>query len=78
MRAGIRAAAWALALAAAAAGSAGADTPPGTSPPAKPSSYRPHHTRSHVHGAPTSKPIVHKRKKPARPRQANGPAEPIK
>jgi hypothetical protein len=68
-------AACALALAASAvAGSALAD--PQTGDKAKASSFAPHHTKSHVYGAPIQKPLVHKRKKrkPATP----PPVEPIK
>ena len=69
-------AACALVLAAlAVAGTALAD--PQTPEKPKPSSFAPHHTRSHVYGAPIQKPLVHKRKKrkaPATP----APVEPIK
>jgi hypothetical protein len=63
----------------AAAGSAGADPASDTRPKAKASSFAPRHSRSHVYGAPVSKPILHKRKKSAHPAApATGPAAPIK
>lgn len=63
-----------LVLAGAAAGTADADD----STTAKPgeSSFAPHHSKSHVYGAPVSKPILHKRKKRKPP--APAPPEPIK
>jgi hypothetical protein len=75
------AAAGALLLAAlAAAGTALADpSPSGARPKAKASSFAPHQTKSHVYGTPVSKPILHKRKKRARPAAPAGkPAEPFK
>lgn len=51
------------------------------STPAKPrpTSFAPHHTRSHVYGTPVSKPILHKRKKRTqRAAPAAAPAPPVK
>jgi hypothetical protein len=61
------------------AGPAAATPGAGDSATAKPkaSSFAPHHTKSHVHGTPVSKPIAHKRKK-RKPPAAAAPAEPIK
>ena len=71
-------AACALALLAVAAGTALADTSDPQARP-KPSSFAPHHDKSHVYGTPVSKPILRKRKKhPHPPPVAHGPAEPIK
>lgn len=61
-----------LALASAAAG---ADEPKTAKP--KASSFAPHHAKSHVHGAPVSKPILHKRKKNKHPAPGASP-QPIK
>jgi len=57
------------------AGHALADPPTDTR--AKPSSFAPRHSKSHVYGAPIQKPIVHKRKK-RKPPAAPAPVEPIK
>jgi hypothetical protein len=80
LRASRLAAAWALlSVAAAGASSAGADPASGGQPKPEASSFAPHHTKSHVYGAPIQKPILHKRKKRARAAApATGPAEPIK
>ena len=64
-----------LVLAGAAAGTADADDSTTAKP--KASSFAPHHSKSHVYGAPVSKPIMHKRKK-RKPPAAAAPAEPIK
>jgi hypothetical protein len=61
-----------------AAGTALADPPGGgTGPKPKPSSFAPHHTASRTFGTPVSKPILHKRTRPAHPAPATQPAEPI-
>ncbi len=56
---------------------ASAATDSASAAPPKPSSFAPHHTRSHVYGAPVSKPILHKRRKRTPP-AAPAPARPIK
>jgi hypothetical protein len=72
-------AAWALVLTAlAAGGAAAADPPSDTKHEAKPSSFAPHHTKSHVYGTPVGKPVLHKQKKRPRPAPAAAPAEPIR
>jgi len=73
-------AAWALVLTAlAAGGAAAADPPSDTKHEAKPSSFAPHHTKSHVYGTPVGKPVLQKQKKRAHPSAPPaGPAEPIK
>jgi hypothetical protein len=58
-------------------GTAGAGADPSKADAAKPSSFAPHHPKSHVYGAPIQKPIVHKRKK-RKPPAAPAPIEPIK
>ena len=76
-RARLRLAAGTLSLLAA-SGTAGAGADPTANPtPPKPSSFAPHHTKSHVYGTPISKAIVHRRKK-HKPPAAPAPAEPIK
>jgi hypothetical protein len=55
-------------------GSALGDPQTDTKP--QPSSFAPHHSKSHVYGAPIQKPLVHKRKKRKPP--APAPVEPIK
>lgn len=69
---------WVLALLALAGGAALADPTDGTGPKPRPSSLAPRHTQSHVYGTPVSKPILHKRNKPAHPAPAAQPAAPIK
>ncbi|HEV2287202.1 MAG TPA: hypothetical protein VGR80_14245 [Steroidobacteraceae bacterium] len=72
-----RAAAWALTLLAAALGPAALAAAGDKPPKAKPSSFAPHHTASHVYGTPIAKPILHKRSKHAKS-TARAPAAPIK
>lgn len=66
-----------VAAASATAAPAGSDDSKTAKP--KASSFAPHHSKSHVYGAPVSKPILHKRKKHKPPAAPGGaPPEPIK
>lgn len=67
-----------LALLTLAAGNAALADPSDSKPKAKPSSFAPHHTGSHVYGAPIAKPIVHKPKKHAHPAAPPAAPQPIK